>query len=99
MKNALKTTIGCLLAATLLAGCEKNEAPQAASATDLAPLVPQVTGAGTAAGQAPRTALDGHSAMDGIVLMDKCGAALEAANARGASEAEFAIVEREACND
>jgi hypothetical protein len=37
--------------------------------------------------------------MDAIVLGDKCGSALEAANARGASEAEFAIVEREACND
>lgn len=85
MKSTLKTALGCLLAAILIAGCEKNEAPQA-------------TGAGAATGQAPRTAPANHS-MDEIVLMDKCGSALEAANARGASEAEFAIVEREACND
>lgn len=97
MKNTLKTTLGCLLAAILIAGCEKNDAPQAAGATDQVPTAPQTTGAGAAAGPAPIAAPPRYSAAHVDAVDIACEKALNAADARGAGDAEFAIVEREAC--
>lgn len=91
--HTLKTTLGCVLAAIFIAGCEKNEAPQATGATDVAPLAAQVTRA-TAAGQKPSTALSPDlasqiKAMDAKLVASGCGAAFDSAEARGASEVEL----------
>lgn len=95
--HTLKTTLGCVLAAIFIAGCEKNEAPQATGATDVAPLAAQVTRASPAAGQKPSTALSpDHAsqikAMDARLTASGCVAALDSAVARGASKVELSDI-------
>jgi len=104
--HTLKTTLGCLLAAVLLAGCEKNEAPQATGATGQASLAPQGTGASSTAaqvppagGQASLAAPSGYSAAQRAAWDDACAAAIEDAGIRGASNAEFDKIARsKMCN-
>jgi len=93
-KNILKTTLGCLLVAILIAGCEKNQAPQATSAAVQVPIAAQATGANPAAGQAPLTALSDYSAAQRAAWDDACAAAIEDAGIRGASNAEFEKITR-----
>lgn len=89
-KNAVRTTLGCLLAAILLAGCDKDEAPKAAS--------PQAT--------ETRAEADAIPWGRGIVseaarpALTRCEAMLRAAESRGASgNAEVEeILESKTCN-
>lgn len=100
----LKIILGCLLAATLLAGCEKNAAPQATGATGLAPLAAQATGTNPAAGQKPSTALSDEWVVhlkenDAKFTASGCSAAFNAAMERRASDEEFDKIARsKMCN-
>ena len=101
MKNTLITTLGCLLAATLLAGCEKDDAPQSAAreaAVTRAPAVPQATETSEAADGYNVAARATYSESAWKALAG-CRAALKDAEDRRASNTEVGgILEGKLCN-